>query len=93
MKTTLDDQLDEFEEENKFLEMDPNAEMVSFTSINNPAPHSLQIILRTEEIRIDEDKSEIVDMETQETPSNPFERMWNVLMDIWKAIVEVFNNR
>lgn len=93
MKTTLDNELDEFEEENKFLEMDPSAEMVSFTSPSNPAPHSLQIILRTEEIRIDEEKSEMMDMETQGESSNPFVRMWNVLMDIWKAVVEVFNNR
>lgn len=96
MKTTLDNELDKFEDENRFLEMDPEAPMISLTSSKNPEPHSLQIILRTEEISVDDDKAAeaaIVDMETEEAPSNPFVRMWRVLVDMWNAAMEVFRNR
>ncbi len=93
MKTTLDEQLDKFEDENRFLEMDPDAEMLSFTSSKNPEPHSLQIILRTDEISLDDDDDTIVDMETTAPPSDPFARMWRVLVNMWNAIVDVFKNR
>lgn len=93
MKTTLDEQLDKFEDENRFLEMDPEAEMLSFTSPKNAEPHSLQIILRTEEISLDDDDDMLVDMETTAPPSNPFARMWRVLVNMWKAVVDVFKNR
>lgn len=96
MKTTLDNELDKFEDENRFLEMDPEAPMLSLTSSKNPEPHSLQIILRTEEISVDDNEAAeeaIVDMETEEAPSNPFVRMWRVLVDMWNAAMEVFRNR
>lgn len=95
MKTTLDDELDKFEDENRFLEMDPDAPMLSLTSSKNPEPHSLQIILRTAEISVDDEEAEsaIVDMETEEEPSNPFVRMWRVLVDMWNAAMAVFRNR
>ena len=32
MKDTLDEQLDKFEEENNFLNLDPGEDLVSFTS-------------------------------------------------------------
>jgi methyl-accepting chemotaxis protein len=95
MKTTLDDELDKFEEENRFLEMDPDAPMLSLTSGKNPEPHSLQIILRTTEISLDDEEagSDVVDLETEEAPSNPFVRMWRVLVDMWNAAMGVFRNR
>lgn len=93
MKTTLDNELDKFEEENRFLEMDPDAPMLSFTSGRNGEPHSLQIILRTEEISLEDEETGVMDVETQEAPSNPFARMWQVLVDMWRAVVEVFKNR
>lgn len=95
MKTTLDDELDKFEEENRFLEMDPDAPMLSLTSGKNPEPHSLQIILRTAEISLDDEEagSDVVDLETEEAPSNPFVRMWRVLVDMWNAAMGVFRNR
>ena len=45
MKDTLDEQLDKYEDENNFLNIDPEADKISFTSSKNPSPHSLQIIL------------------------------------------------
>ncbi|HIQ72935.1 MAG TPA: hypothetical protein IAA51_00735 [Candidatus Cottocaccamicrobium excrementipullorum] len=93
MKTTLDRELDKFEEENRFLDMDPEAEKVSFTSRKNGEPNSLQIILRTDEISLEEDENEILDAETKEKKENPFMRMWNVLVSLWNAAVEIFKNR
>ena len=46
MKSTLDEQLDKFEDENSFLNIDPEAEKISFTSSKNPSPNSVQIVLR-----------------------------------------------
>ena len=93
MKTTLDHELDKFEEENRFLEMDPEAKKVSFTSAENPEPESLQIILRTDEISMDDPSAEIPDAETAEESTSPFQRMWNVLVRMWNAIVEIFRDR
>ena len=50
MKSTLDEQIDKFEDENNFLNIDPEAEKISFTSSKNPSPNSVQIVLRTDEI-------------------------------------------
>ena len=50
IKKTIDSQIIKFEKENKFLNIDSEAPLVSFTSDKNPEPASLQIILRTEEI-------------------------------------------
>ena len=55
MKSTLDEQLDKFEDENNFLNMDPEADKISFTSSKNPSPNSVQIVLRTDEISDDDD--------------------------------------
>lgn len=45
MKSTLDEQIDKFEDENNFLNIDPEAEKISFTSSKNPSPNSVQIVL------------------------------------------------
>lgn len=43
MKDTLDREWDDLEEDTRFLNMDPNAEKISFTSEKNQEPESLQI--------------------------------------------------
>ena len=93
MKTTLDEQLDKFEDENKFLNMDPDAPMVSFTSAENQEPHSLQIIMRTDEINGDDDEVKTMDAEPEAASANTFARMWSVLVKIWKAVVSIFQER
>lgn len=94
MKETLDEQLDKFEDENNFLNMDPEADMISFTSSKNPSPHSLQIIVRTDEISIDNDSASIADMEDADSEEiNPFVRMWRVLVKIVQSIADIFKNR
>lgn len=95
MKDTLDEQLDKFEEENQFLNLDPEAEMVSFTSSKNPSPRSLQIIVRTDEISLDNGISEETDLEASsaKVELSPLARMWNVLVEIVNSIVRIFKNR
>lgn len=94
MKSTLDEQLDKFEDENNFLNMDPEADKISFTSSKNPSPNSVQIVLRTDEISDDDDVTDISDQEsTSDSDEGPLKRMWNVLVAIVKAIIQIFQNR
>lgn len=94
MKRTLDEQLDKFEDENNFLNLDPEAKKMSFTSSKNQSPDSLQIVLRTDEISHESQTTDITDLEDSagET-AGPFRRMWNVIVQIFKAIAEIFRNR
>ena len=94
MKSTVDEQLDKFEDENNFLNMDPEADKISFTSSKNPSPNSVQIVLRTDEISDDDDATDISDQEsTSDSDEGPLKRMWNVLVAIVKAIIQIFQNR
>lgn len=92
MKDTMDNEWNDLEDDTNFLNMDPNAEKVSFTSDENAEPNTLQIIMRTEEISVDDD-AELLDAETEKAAVNPLQRMWNMLVQMWKAIVEIFKNR
>ena len=92
MKDTMDNEWSDLEDDTNFLNMDPSAEKVSFTSDENAEPNTLQIIMRTEEISVDDD-AELLDAETEKAAVNPLQRMWNMLVQMWKAIVEIFKNR
>ena len=90
MKSTLDEQIDKFEDENNFLNIDPEAEKISFTSSKNPSPNSVQIVLRTDEISDDDESTDISDQEADgSSEEGPLKRMWNVLVAIVKAIIEI----
>lgn len=93
MKDTIDNELDKFDTDNRFLFMDPSAEKVSFTSDKNKAPKTLQIVLRTDEISVDDGKAKTTDAEVAQTKESPLRRMWNVLVQMWKAMVSIFKNR
>ena len=94
MKDTLDDQLDKFEEENNFLNLDPNEDLVSFTSGKNPSPHSIQILLRTEEIDDEALNDDTADLEASaQADPGPLARIWNVIVKIVKAVIDIFKNR
>ena len=94
MKSTLDEQIDKFEDENNFLNIDPEAEKISFTSSKNPSPNSVQIVLRTDEISDDDESADISDQEADgSSEEGPLKRMWNVLVAIVKAIIEIFQTR
>ena len=80
MKDVIDSQLDKFDTENRFLFMDPDAEKVSFTSSKNPEPRTLQVVLRTDEISLENEEHKTLDAETEEPEVSPLKRMWNVLV-------------
>lgn len=92
MKDAIDKEWDDLDGDTRFLNMDPNAEKVSFTSNENQEPESVQIILRTAEISLDDD-DEILDAESETASQSPLRRIWNVLVKMWKAFVEIFKNR
>ena len=92
MKEAIDKEWDDLDGDTRFLNMDPNAEKVSFTSDENQEPESVQIILRTAEISLDDDE-EVLDAETEAASQSPLRRIWNVLVKMWKAFVEIFKNR
>jgi len=85
IKMTLDKEFDKFEKENKFLNLDPKAGLISFTSDKNPAPASIQIILRTAEISLDAGNASKMDMETEKADIGFYGRIKN----LFKKIMEI----
>lgn len=80
IKQTIDNELDRFETETNMLYMDNTLPLPSFTSDKNQTPESIQIILRTDEISIDDEKDNITDLEQK--PED---------IGIWERIKQVFN--
>ncbi len=93
MKDVMDEQLDKFDTDNRFLFIDPSEDKVSFTSDKNPTPKTLQVVLRTDEISLDDENHKETDAETEKTNEGPLKRMWNVLVQMWQAIISIFKNR
>ena len=93
MKDTIDNELDKFDTDNRFLFMDPSADKVSFTSDRNKPPKTLQIVMRTDEISVDDDTAKTADAEVEKAKESPLRRMWNVLVQMWRAMVSIFKNR
>lgn len=93
MKDVMDEQLDKFDTDNRFLFIDPSEDKVSFTSDKNPAPKTLQVVLRTDEISLDDVNNKETDAEAEKANEGPLKRMWNVLVEMWKAIISIFKNR
>ena len=92
MKEAIDKEWDDLDGDTRVLNMDPNAEKISFTSSENQEPESVQVILRTAEISLDDD-DEVLDAESEAASQSPLRRIWNVLVKMWKAFVEIFKNR
>lgn len=92
MKASMDSETDKLESDTNFLNIDPSARKLSFTSSKNQEPNSLQIVLRTDEISLD-DEADITDMEPEKAPENPFARMWKVVTRIFYAVIDIFQTR
>lgn len=88
---TLDDKIDDLENDSNLLKIDPNAPIVSITSSRNPSPSSLQIVLRTREISRDEGKAAEKDLETGAENSNVFERIGRIFSKLWSAVAGAFS--
>ncbi|MEN6327460.1 MAG: hypothetical protein ABFD18_14810, partial [Syntrophomonas sp.] len=81
IKETIDKEFDKYEDENKFLNLDAKAKLISFTSDKNPTPSSTQIILRTKEISID-NNDDNADLETQKADIGVIARIKNLFNKI-----------
>lgn len=91
IKDTIDNEWDEYSEDKMgFLNMDETLEPISFTSELNPSPESVQIVLRTEEITVDDDDGVDVD-ETFKADGNFITRIGNIFKQIWLKIKAVFS--
>lgn len=90
IKDTIDKETDKYEDDSNLLNLDAEAKPISFTSAKNPSPESIQIILRTEEISIDNNENSTEDLEKEKQEMSPFQRMCNVFQKIWQSIVNAF---
>lgn len=90
IKKTVDDEIDDLEEDTKLLDLDSEAERISFTSDKNPAPSSIQVIIRTQEISID-DTAEKADLENENDDIGPWRRIAAIFVKLWKAVTGVFS--
>lgn len=91
IKDTIDDKWDEYTtEKTTILNIDPDASPISLTSAKNDSPRTVQIILRTEEIK--EKKAELqtqVD-ESFHADGTIFHRIANIFRKIWITIASIF---
>ena len=76
MKDVMDEQLDKFDTDNRFLFIDPSEDKVSFTSDKNPAPKTLQVVLRTDEISLDDEEHKETDAETEKVNERECGMFW-----------------
>lgn len=89
---TIEDEWDQFSEEHTtILDIDLEAEPVSFTSARNPSPRSIQIILRTHEIT-EEDKAEAGDVDESFHPQGTvLQRIGAIFLKIWQTVLALFS--
>lgn len=79
----------DLEDDTNVLNIDTSVELQSVTSNMNPAPSSLQFILRTKEISVDDDKdSGVSDQDAAD--EGVFARICNVFKKLFTAITSVF---
>lgn len=92
IKDLVDDKWDEYTgEKNNILNMDSEAEMISFTSDQNPSPQSLQVIMRTTEISLDDDEDSPPNKDEDfHAEGNIFSRICNIFKKLWDTLYSIF---
>ena len=86
---TISDEVDSIDEDSNVLNMDNSLSLRSFTSEKNAAPSSLQFILRTSEISVDE-IAEVQAEEQAEAETGVWDRIVNIFKKLFSAIAGVF---
>ena len=71
------------------LNMDANAAAVSLTSPDNPAPQSIQVVIRTQEIKAEEEETEEA-VKVAADNSTFWGRIAQMFKDFWAAITGIF---
>lgn len=91
IKGMIDDKWDEYTiDKTTILNIDTEASLVSITSAKNPSPRSIQMILRTEEIKDKKDNADVDVDEDFYPDGNIFHRIGNIFKHIWRSITSVF---
>ena len=85
----LDEMEEDLEEDTKFLNIDSAADIQSVTSLLNPAPSSLQFILRTKEISVEEVEEES-ETDSAAEDEGVMARIQNIFRKLYEAIAGVF---
>lgn len=82
----VEDKWDEYTgDKNNMLNMDSEAGMESFTSAENPAPASLQIVLRSQEIKVDEEARA-----AREAAEHPQSTLWDRILRMLRSFKAIF---
>lgn len=89
MGDAIRDEWDELEEDSNVLNLDLDSKPVSFTSASNPSPSSLQILIRTQEITLDDDE-DLKDLEPETTNAGVFANILNIFAKMLEAIKSIF---
>lgn len=90
LKDIWDRKTEELENDSNVLNMDPGAAKVSFTSDKNPAPNSLQVVLRSQEIRAPK-KNDVIDPEQGRAAATPLDRIGRVFHRIFHLVKSLFS--
>ena len=79
----------DLEDDTNVLNIDTSADLESVTSSMNPSPSSLQFILRTEEISVDDDDDDSIS-DQDAADEGVFARICNIFKKLFTAITGVF---
>lgn len=90
MKDTVKNEIDKVEDETNFLNLDVDQQLISFTSDENRAPASIQIILKTKEINEDSVTDHAVDIEPAAVNQGIWYRISQVFIKIWNGVKSIF---
>lgn len=74
---------------NNMLLMDATAEAQSLTSDQNPPPTSIQILIRTQEIKVDDDDAETAEKAAAESTTF-WGRVTQMFRDLWSTVTGIF---
>lgn len=86
----IQDEWDRLDDEMGILDIDTSARKISFTSEKNPEPRSLQIVLRTQEIEVDDVESEL-EMAYDTTELGMWDRIKQIFVKIGTTLTDVFS--
>lgn len=90
MKDAIDDEMDTLEEDYNFINLDVTQKFPSFTSTQNYTPSSIQIVMRTAEISLDDKVDPTLDIEREREDIGIWGRFVAVFKNLWASIVGLF---
>lgn len=91
MKDAIDGEIDDLEDNYNFINLDVTQAFPSFTSSQNYTPSSIQIVMRTAEITLDDTVDPTLDIETEREDIGVWGRFVAVFKNLWASIVGLFS--